>query len=902
MADLLKIGLTGVTTHQTALSTTGHNISSANVPGYSRQRTDIVTNVAQGSAEGFIGSGSRVETISRIADRFVVDQLRRDTTAYHRLDTIKTFVGQLDKVFADPNTGITPAMNQFFSAIQAAADDPASIPGRQLVISQADNLLGRFHTLYQRVEDQRASLNSQIGDMVGEISVIAKSVAELNGAIEVATGQAAGNPPNDLMDKRDELLRRLSELVSVQVLPSDNNKVNVSIGSGQPLVLGTSYNKVVALDNELDPRIQDIGFQTGNVVLRYDGSSITGGKLGGILEFRDDILKPSFNSLGRLALTFAQTFNEQHELGMDLDGQIGQRFFGDINTPELMAQRVIPHAANALPADRVLSVEIDDVAQLTDSDYELRFVGPTAAEYSLIRLSDEAVVSSGSLAGPLPQDITGVDGMIIHLTSGSFQAGDSFLLQPTRDGAETINRELDNTRDIALAMPIRTETSRINRGTGTISQGTMLDVFQQDDVTPLSTYATTGVPATFVVPATLTQPVVIRFTSATTYDILNNADPSNPVDFNPPLRNMKFVPGSPNAVFATDPLSTAVTTSGGPVSAFVVGAIGTTTNGDPGETVTITTTNPVTGAVTVQNTVLPANQSAKANAAQLSALAGVEATANTEVRLGLTDNGGGTVPSISLNGVSLTSTTPGPVPNPVTVDFLRDRINQSGVLKAQGIFAISDGTNLTVRSVTGEDLTFDMVGGDAGADFLSINRVNGVAVGPTQVNVGNGATLGGTVDARLDGNVVLTSSGGVFAAAPTATTIYTGYQVVLDGAPVAGDEFKIGNNRNGSADNRNAFGLGSLQTKPTGSNGQSYGASYAELVETVGTATSQTRINSEAAKVLMDQTQASRDSISGVNLDEEAARLIQFEQAYSASAQVISVARQLFDTLLGSIR
>lgn len=901
MGDLLKVGLTGVMTHQTALSTTGNNISSANVPGYSRQRAEIVSNIAQGSAEGYIGTGSRVETISRIADRFAIDQLRRDTSTYNRVETLRSFVGQLDKVFADANTGITPAMNTFFSSIQAAADDPASMPARQLVLSESDNLIERFHSLYQRVEDQRSSLNGQVSDMVGEISTIAKNVADLNRSIETATGQAGGNPPNDLMDQRDELLRKLSELVSVQVLPTDNNKVNVSIGSGQPLVLGTSYNSVVALDNELDPRIQDIGFTTGNVTLRYGSDSITGGKLGGILEFRDQVLQPSFNSLGRLALTFAQSFNDQHELGMDLDGQIGQRYFGDINTPALMSQRVVPSSTNAVPADRVLSVEISDVTQLSDSDYELRFVGPTTSDFSIIRLSDDATVASGTLPGALPQDIQGVDGMTIHLTSGSFQPGDRFLLQPTRDGAEQIMRELDNTRDIALAMPIRTETSRINQGTGTISQGDMLEVYQQDGTTPLSSFGTTGNPATFTVPATMAPPVLIRFTSATTYDVLNNSDPAKPVDFNPPLRNMKFVPGSPNAVFATDPLATAVTSSGTDVGTFVIGAIGSTTNGDPGETVTITTTNPNTGAISVQTTTLPANQSAKVNAAQLSTLSGVEATANTQAKLTVTDDGAGALAQISLNGVSLTDPLQGAVPNPVTVDFLRDRINQSGVLKAQGVFAVSDGTSLTVRSVSGEDLTFDMVGGDA-TDFLTVTEANGIAVAGGDIAVGNSATIGGTVDVMLDGNVALTSTGGIFTAAPTATTIFTGYQVTLDGAPVAGDEFKIAANRDGTSDNRNAFGIGALQTRATGSNGQSYGEAYSELVEFVGTTTSQARINSEASKVLMDQSQSARDSTSGVNLDEEAARLIQFEQAYSASAQVISVARQLFDTLLGSIK
>lgn len=914
MADLLKIGLTGIQTSQAALSTTGHNITSANVPGYSRQRTDMVTNVAQGTPDGFIGGGSRVETITRLADQFATEQLRRDNTAYHRLDTINGLVSQLDTIFANPNTGISTALNSFFASVQTAADDPSSAAARQLVLSQSDNLVQRFQTLYQRIEDQRAALGSQIQNMVGEISQIGANIANLNKSIEIATGQAAGNPPNDLMDQRDELLRRLSELVGVQVIPTENNKVNVSIGNGQPLVLGIGSNQVLALDSELDPSVQDIAFKTGNVTLRYDASTMSGGKLGGLLEFRDEILTPAFNELGRLALTFADSFNQQHAMGMDLDGDIGNRFFEDINTAERMALRVRSDSNNALPDDRVLGVEITDVSQLTASDYELRFDGPANTDYSIIRLKDNATVNSGTLSGTWPESVINVDGMSIHFTSGSFQQGDRFLLQPTRKGAENVARELDSTRDIALAYPVRTETARLNRGTGAVSQGEMLAVFQPDAnelhpdfVTAMAgagiTLATgdTNLLDTFATPGALSPPVTIRFTSATTYDILDNSDPANPVDFDPPLRNLSFTPGAKNAVFSTDPLATGVTADGASVGTFLTGAIGTTTNGYAAEDITITTTDPRTGVATLQTLSLPANQSAAATAAQLSALAGVEATANTEVGLTLSDDGSGSPVEITLNGIDLTDATIGAVPDPITVDFLRDRINQSAQLKALGITARSDGTTLTVRSVRGDDLSFDMVGGDAGTDRMTVTRINGLATGGN-IDVGDGATIGGTVDVRLDAGAVLTSTGGLFSNNPVQKSIFTGYQVVLDGKPVAGDEFRVGYNTNGSTDNRNAFSAAGLQNTGTGSGGMNYGEMYGQLVEFVGAKTSETRINAEAALALRDQSQSTRDSISGVNLDEEAARLIQFEQAYSAAAQVISTARQLFDALLTATR
>ena len=177
-------------------------------------------------------------------------------------------------------------------------------------------------------------------------------------------------------------------------------------------------------------------------------AQISGGQVGGLLSVRAEVLQPSMNELGRIALTMADQFNIQQQEGIDLDGDYGQKMFGDINDPVLAANRVV-HGSNAQPYDRVISVTIDDTNQLTTSDYRFEIV-PGSSNYLITRLSDKTVVEQGTLSGAYPATIS-FDGVSINLTSGSFQGGDSFTIQPTKNGSRDIHSEIKRPEDIAFA-------------------------------------------------------------------------------------------------------------------------------------------------------------------------------------------------------------------------------------------------------------------------------------------------------------------------------------------------------------------------------------------------------------------------------------------------------------------
>jgi len=224
------------------------------------------------------------------------------------------------------------------------------------------------------------------------------------------------------------------------------------------------------------------------------------------------------------------------------------------------------------------------------------------------------------------------------------------------------------------------------------------------------------------------------------------------------------------------------------------------------------------------------------------------------------------------------------------------------VFAGSGTSASSDGTLLTVRSVNGADLRFEEFGSDPN-DRLEIVNINGAA---TNVFVFNNqeAVVGGTIDVITDAGSTISTSGGLFTnPTPQPLPVYLGYQVSLAGSPDVGDTFSIGFNDSGAGDNRNALALAGLQTADILDNGSlSIAQGYSQLVAQVGSQTGAANIDREAVQSLLFQTTARRDSVAGVNLDEEAARLIQFQQSYTASAQIITVAREIFDTLLGAFR
>lgn len=458
MADLFSIGTSALGAFQRALATTGHNISNVNTDGYSRQRVELINRPGNAAGNGFIGTGVDSSTVRRIHDQFVQQSLVQAHSAYEQQQMLYSMASQVDGLLADPATGLSTGLQNFFGTLHELADDPTSTAARQLVLTEGETLANRFNYLYDQLEQLRSRANNQIRTTVDEINGIAASIADVNRAIGDAYAAAAGQPPNDLLDKRDALVTQLAKLVSVQTFEQDNGALNVFIGSGQALVVNAEARQLAA--GPLGPDINqlDIGLASGGATIDIT-DFISGGRLGGLLEYRDNVLDPAENAIGRVAIGLASVFNEQHQKGMDLDGDLGQAFFTEPTAT------VLPDTGNG----STLNVTIADVSRLTTDDYALRFDG---TNWNLTRQRDGqpvAMTGTGTAADPFL-----VDGLAMEV-GGAPAAGDVYVIRPTRAGARQIDTLLTNVRDIAAAYPVQGQADIANTGSAVISGLEILD-------------------------------------------------------------------------------------------------------------------------------------------------------------------------------------------------------------------------------------------------------------------------------------------------------------------------------------------------------------------------------------------------------------------------------------------
>jgi flagellar hook-associated protein 1 FlgK len=460
MADLLRIGLSGLIAFQRALATTGHNIANANTDGYSRQMTDLVARPPQGSGGGFAGNGVDVQSVRRLFDQFAVNNLRTANSNSGLAGSVATFAGQVDNIVGDPATGIASGLQDFFNAWQDVANNPGSTPTRQVLVTQAQTLASRFADASTRLDNVSTELNSRIRADVGQINNIATSLAKINDDIVNASGSFSGQPPNDLLDKRDALITQLSQLTNVSTTVENDGAVNVFIGNGQPLVLRNTALALSTVPNANDPSNLDVLYAgTGGTTVITP--ALTGGELGGFLKVRDQLLDPARDQLGLIAIGLAQTVNSQQASGLDLRGQLGSAFFS------VAVPQVLPRSSNT--GNATVAATVSNVSALTGDEYDLRYDG---TNYSLRRVSDGSSVALsgvGTVVSPLV-----AEGISI-VVSGANVAGNAFRIQPTRLGAQSLTAVISDPRGVAAAGAIRTSATVANAGGATISQGEVLD-------------------------------------------------------------------------------------------------------------------------------------------------------------------------------------------------------------------------------------------------------------------------------------------------------------------------------------------------------------------------------------------------------------------------------------------
>ncbi|QGZ39252.1 flagellar hook-associated protein 1 FlgK [Pseudoduganella flava] len=474
MSNLLSIGRTGLLAAQTGLATTGHNITNASVAGYTRQGVVQSTLPPLNQGVGYIGSGTQVAQIKRYYDDFLNKQLMNAQATQGSTDAYLSQISQIDNMLSDSTIGLSPALQDFFRGVQTANSTPALQSSRESMLSSGETLAARFHEVSGRLQELQDGVNTSVTNTVNGINEYARTIADLNRKIATATMDPL-NPPNDLLDQRDQLIRELNIQVKVNVIPSDNNMLTVTFGSGQPLVVGTQALEMAAVQSPTDPGRMVVAYPASGRSTIISDQAFAGGALGGFLDFRRETLDRVQNEIGLVAAGMADSFNDQHRLGQDLNGDPGLDFFKPVKGYVGYDTRNSPNSTGTI------DVTISDAKALTGKDYDLTFAN---GRYTVTRSDGGKVVLTDGNGTPFPEPDTAsfdpatvpqpitFDGVTMTL-AGAPAEGDHIQLRPTYTAAANFDVAITDYRKIALAAPIATGPGTANTGRGSISVGTV---------------------------------------------------------------------------------------------------------------------------------------------------------------------------------------------------------------------------------------------------------------------------------------------------------------------------------------------------------------------------------------------------------------------------------------------
>jgi flagellar hook-associated protein 1 len=482
MGDFFSTGISGLLAFKRAIEVTSHNIANVGTPGYSRQRAEFVSREASPFGNGYVGNGVEIRTTTRSYDDLLAENVRIASSSFSNLETYTSYLEKLNNLFGNTKTGLTATLQKFANALQDVANNPASVSSRQVLLSEAQGLTERLKSYDAQLANLDAQIESSLQSEVKDISSLAQNLAKLNEQISGAYAQS-GQPPNDLLDQRDRLLDELSGHIDLSTVKQPDGSVNVFIGNGQPLVVGNTASKLATTTDPYDQSRHGIALLTPTGTPVDVTASMKGGSLGGALDFRNQVLDPARNTLGRISVGLTDVVNDQHHAGIDLNGALGQDFF------KVGAVSTLPRSSNA--GNATLSVTRTNVGTLTEGDY---YLTRTGSGWSLKREDTGATVAltgTGTVADPLV-----ADGLSI-VVSGSASTNDSFLIRPTREAAAGLGVLVTDPARIAAAAPIKTLAASGNTGDAQISPGTVVDAANPN----------------------LRNSTVIQFTSATTYSI-----------------------------------------------------------------------------------------------------------------------------------------------------------------------------------------------------------------------------------------------------------------------------------------------------------------------------------------------------------------------------------------------
>lgn len=317
----LNSGRTSLQTNQKAIEITGLNIANVNTEGYSRQSPYLTPYPALNFGDYFIGTGVTVGSVERSHDVFLDGQIKDKSAEFGLENGMVNSLAELERAIGIGDGSLSDEFDQFFDAWRQLSTNPGGEIERQAVLQRGELIGDAFVNLYDETQQVVKNLNSTIVSKIDGVNLALDEIAQLN--VRISSLEMAGQEANSDRDRRDLLLKQVSETIGAGSFETSNRTSSVYLPNGMPLVEGDQVSHVVAVYSGTDVNLE-LDFGTTNIPLDLNSM---GGEFRGLYQVRDVTIPNAVNQLDQLAYTFATEVNTQHQLGTDLNGNPGVDFF-----------------------------------------------------------------------------------------------------------------------------------------------------------------------------------------------------------------------------------------------------------------------------------------------------------------------------------------------------------------------------------------------------------------------------------------------------------------------------------------------------------------------------------------------------------------------------------------------
>ncbi len=909
MSDIASIASDAVSAYQRTLGTISNNIANAATPGYSRQEVSLSANPVSKVGNVYMGSGVSVAGIKRQYDSFVEANYRNSNSDLLSQEPMVNYTNRIVDVLGSEGMGLSSALDQFFNSARNLSTDPASTALRGSFLGDAKSLTSRFGEISSQLDLVQDETTQAVNSYVDQMNTITSALAQVNAQLTKQKSLSA--QPADLLDQRDTLLKSLSDFAHVNTRFAENGAVTVSLGpsfvrdvvveGSKALNIGSNYNSAAP---------EKVSLVTDPYGKAEPLTSITSGKLAGLLSFREQVLGSSRAALDTLAKSFVNEVNKIQNAGIDAYGNAGTDFFKFDTQASSVAGGLQVAFDDPMRIAAAAQFRIAEAANNTSgSQPSVAYrpappVGPAPINEVLTPnpgVSIKLTVTPGRPVSPVATIPNGVQNINLLMSGATGQNLQVF----TRDGRQLMGSPLDTTQ-LGLMVtaengfaPGATYSAQYLNVSGTngykdlnVFYGARASVRQEAqwdlkeaDVQKQTALAPKPLPALLeggVIPTGLTGTVVANgalklngqslgaLTVATgtlqASDIKTWLSNANVPGIHVSATNiLKFTPEQIN-------LSKPLTLNG--------------------QLVNLNNVTTMAGLATAINSTTGTNLCATLDSAGNLLITNANGHEGEDIKVtGSIPNALGLANGTYSGKVSITRDLIAGADTPIELGF--------GTGTPDDLTKLGIRTGAFIQGQPNEDLLVFVTG--AGEAKLSATYT-GKPVDPRQALRLQPLQI--KFDAADHYTIVDTATNTVVASQKFDATklndgiSYQGLKVSFTSPPKSGDIFTIDGNRDGTGNNQNILDLVDLQKAPVMGSGKTLGEAYIDQVNDMGNVARQASIAQSALKVVNDQAVSARDQVSGVSMDQEAADLIRFQQAYQASAKVLQVASQIFDSIL----